>query len=160
MKIFKYKILFLVISVIIAGFILSKTSIFSLIILSIVWVLILSLILIIGFYDVIKKKKKSKYPFIFFIILTLSILISLPFRKFQLDRKKDKAEILVVKLENHKKKNNKYPKSIKELNLDFETDYINYSTDSLNSSFFISYDVDGWHTEKYNSNEKKWIGGD
>lgn len=127
---------------------------------SIIWIIILILSLIVGISDIIKKKKNSKYLITFFICLTLSFIISLPIRKYQLNRKKEKAEIVIKMLDKKSKEGGKFPNSLKELDLDFETDYINYSTDSLKLNFYIFYDIDGWHTEKYNSNERKWIGGD
>ncbi|MGV7105225.1 hypothetical protein, partial [Flavobacterium sp. U410] len=160
MKIFKHKILFLIISILILSYLLSEVTIFLLMTFAFIWLITLALVMIIGIYDIIKKKRNSKYLIIFFISLTLSIIFSFPLRKFHLNKKKEKAEIVIEKLEIFFEQKSKFPKSLKELNLDFETEYIYYSTDSLNTSFCISYDIDGWHTEKYNSLEKKWIGGD
>ncbi len=75
-------------------------------------------------------------------------------------RKRERAEIIMLKLDNQYKEKGKFPASLNELNLDFDTDYLNYSVDSLHSFYSLSYTLDGWHFKSYDSKEREWIGGD
>ncbi len=147
------------ISILIA-FKLSKATVFESMLFALVWGLLALITIVIGIVDVIIKKKLSKYPGTVLIILTLAFGISFPLRKSIWNEKKVAAEYAIEKIERFKKEYGHYPGAINEIESEIELSELNYWTDSLRQEYVVSYDVDGWHTERYNSVEMKWTGGD
>lgn len=163
MKISKTKILTtLVIGMlsIIIGIGLAKATIFDNFKIASIWGIIALTTVVVGIFDSIYKKRNSLIPGLALATLTLAFIISLPIRKHYWNEKRDKCEKAIVKLDRFRKQTGNYPESLTDLKLDLNFSEINYSTDSLKRVFYISYSVDGWHSETFNSNDREWIGGD
>lgn len=163
MKFSKTKIVLTIISGIIStaiGIELAKATIFDNFKLAFIWGIIVLVTIIIGVIDFIFKKHYSKIPGFALAILTLGFIISLPIRKYHWNEKRNKCDIAIVQLDSIKKHNGNYPDSLANLKLDIDFSEINYTTDSSKQFFNISYSVDGWHREWYDSENREWSGGD
>jgi hypothetical protein len=144
----------------IIGFVLAKITIFNNFKLAFIWGIIALITIVIGVFDIIFKKRNSIMTGLALATLTLAFIVSLPIRKHFWNRKRNKCEIAIEKLETVMIQKGNYPDSLSFLNLDLDFSEISYSIDSSKQIFFISYSVDGWHYERYNSNNRKWTGGD
>jgi energy-coupling factor transporter transmembrane protein EcfT len=162
-KLSKTKILTTLVIVILSfiiGIGLAKASIFDNFKIAFIWGIIALITIVVGIFDSIYKKRNSIIPGLVLATLTFAFIISLPIRKHYWNEKRDKCEKAIVKLDSFRKQTGNYPESLIDLKLDLDFNEINYSTDSLKQVFYISYSVDGWHSERYNSNNREWTGGD
>jgi hypothetical protein len=124
------------------------------------WGIITFITIIIGIFEPTFKKRISKISGTVLITLTVAIIVSLPIRKHYWNERRNKSEIVIGRLDSFLTQNGSYPKSLRELKLDLDLSEVYYFSDSLGQNFNISYDIDGWHTERYNSKERFWTGGD
>ncbi|MCG8578650.1 MAG: hypothetical protein MI866_01955 [Bacteroidales bacterium] len=163
MKYLRSKIVLQIIGGIIStviGIELAKATIFDNFKVAIIWGIIALVTIIIGIFDFIFKKHYSKMPGMALAILTLGFIVSLPIRKHHWNEKRNKCEIAIVQLDSIKTHIGNYPESLADLKLNVDFSEINYTTDSSRQVFNISYSVDGWHREWYDSENRKWSGGD
>ncbi len=142
------------------GIELAKSTIFDNFKLAIIWGIIALVTIIIGIFDFIFKKHYSKIPGFALAILTLGFIVSLPIRRHHWNEKRNKCEIAIVQLDSIKTHIGIYPESLADLKLNIDFSEVNYTTDSSKQFFNISYSVDGWHREWYDSENKEWSGGD
>lgn len=142
------------------GIELAKATIFENFKIAIIWGIIALVTIIIGIFDFIFKKHYSKIPGFVLAILTFGFIVSLPIRKHHWDEKRSKCEIAIVELDSIKTHIGNYPDSLADQNLEIDFCEISYMTDSSKQFFNISYSVDGWHREWYDSENREWTGGD
>ena len=160
MQIKKLRITIIAILSIVIGFGLASATIFDNFKVAGLWGLIAFITIVIGIFDVIYKKRNSKLPGIALTILTIAFIVSIPIRKHYWNKQTKTCEIVINQLDTYNKQNGNYPDSLNSLKLGIDLSEINYSTDSLKQTFYISYSVDGWHTERYDSKNREWTGGD
>ena len=139
---------------------LAKATIFDNMKYLFLWGIIAFITIIIGIFETTFKKRISKISGNVLITLTIAFIVSLPIRKHYWNERRHKSEIAINRLDSFLTQNGNYPKSLTELKLDLDLSDLYYISDSLGRNFYISYDIDGWHSERYNSKERIWTGGD
>ncbi|RZJ75965.1 MAG: hypothetical protein EOO45_03945 [Flavobacterium sp.] len=145
---------------ILIGFSISRLTVFDFIYLFIFAGLLLGLALLVGLIDVIQKTNNFSYFGLIFLFFAISVVSAMTFSKERVDNYRRTAEQMVKDLEKFKADTGRYPDyldSASSLRLGTE---IYYNTDTSGQSFHISYSLDGWHKEWYNSASKQWSGGD
>ncbi len=148
------------VSSIIIGIVLARVTVFEVFKFALLWSVVALITIVIAIFDGIYKKRNFRIPGLVLAALTLAFIVSLPIRIHYNTEKRNKSEIAIKELTHVKEQKGNYPTSLVALELDIDFSEINYSTDSLKQVFYISYSVDGWHNERYNSNDRKWTGGD
>ncbi len=93
------------------------------------------------------------------LIFICGISISVSSRIYNY-KKQEKANRIILKLENHKVEFGKYPKKLSDVLENSSEQRYSYRTDSTQLNFHLNYLIDGWHFSEYSSKTEKWITGD
>ena len=101
-------------------------------------------------------KKVNKVGLSIIFIVVLSFVFFFCTRLILTGVKQSNAQKIIVDLENYKVKTGKYPENLKIIGRDKVLIDFNYKANSLGNTFTLSYSIDGWNINVYDSELKQW----
>ena len=142
---------------------LSKTSFFAQFMLFYFAIIFLGLGLLVGVYDLIKKKFHSKYFWLALLWIGLTQLSNVQFEKYARGQLKSQALAIVEAIDRFEIEHGFLPDSLEQVQLPQtlqafakeDVDY--YFRNASKSMYHLSYDIqDDWHNQVYDSESKQW----
>ena len=120
-------------------------------------IIVVGIISIITFFiGIIKSNKLADYGIVI-LISTVVVFLSMKTTIKVLDNyQQNKAEKIIVKIENYKAMNGKAPEGLKVISSENEFKTLKYSVEKNLNHFTLEYTIDGWNYKLYKSRTRKW----
>lgn len=126
---------------------------------------IFTLILIILLFVWEKPSKKRNYSIRVYSTIFLGLIFCILFARIKKEYNQHNADLVTEKIIEYKKEFEKYPSSLTELKNDtelpkylaeFKFNDFEYSLYKATNEFTLTYSLDGWHINEYNSKTNEW----
>ncbi|MGV7105224.1 hypothetical protein [Flavobacterium sp. U410] len=112
-----------------------------------------------------KDGKKMNYAIRIYTTLFFGLIFSLLFSRLKNGYNKNKADLIAERITDFKNDFDRYPNSLKELKTQtdlpkyfdqFKFKEFQYSLNKKTNEFNLTYLLDGWHINEFNSRTKEW----
>ncbi|WP_298538009.1 hypothetical protein [uncultured Algibacter sp.] len=124
-----------------------------------------TLILIILLFVWKKPSKKRNYSISVYLIIFFGLIFCILFTRLKKEYNQHNADLIAGKIIEYKTEFEKYPSSLTELKNDtelpkylaeFEFKDFEYSVNKTTNEFNLTYSLDGWHINEYDSETNQW----
>ena len=112
-----------------------------------------------------KDGKKMNYAIRIYTTLFFGLIFSLLFSRLKNEYNKNKADLIAERITDFKNDFDRYPNSLEELKTQtdlpkyfdqFKFKEFQYSLNKKTNEFNLTYLLDGWHINEFNSRTKEW----
>ena len=112
-----------------------------------------------------RTSKKLNYVIRIYMTIFFGLIFCLIFTQIKNGYNQRKANLITEQIIDFKNKFDRYPNSLNELKIHselpeyfdrFEFKNFKYSINNKANEFTLSYSLDGWHINEFNSRTKKW----